>query len=60
VKKLSTFITEEKNLHMEHLDALMVMVDIAEVVEALEYKVAWIIKQASPGMVACFLQKHFV
>jgi hypothetical protein len=29
---------------MEHLDALMVMVDIAEVVEALEYKVAWVIK----------------
>ena len=45
---------------MEHFDALVVMVDITEVIKALEYEMAWIIQQASPFVVVGFFQEHFI
>ena len=45
---------------MKHFNALLIIIDVAKIIEALQYKMRWVIKQACTFMVVYFSQKHFV
>src|SRR5690606_2982712 len=47
-------------LLMEHADAVLVDVDIVEIVEALQNVVRWVVEHAGAGMVAGALQEHLI
>src|SRR5262249_22223443 len=45
-------------LHVEHLDALVVMVDVGEVVERLQHKMTWIVHDVAALVAPDALEKH--
>jgi hypothetical protein len=45
---------------MEHFDPLMVMVDVSQIIEALQHKMTGIVEQTSPRVLIHFFQEHFI
>src|SRR5690606_20763505 len=51
---------ELRILHMEHLNALVIMVDKSKIIHALKQEVRWVIKNACAFMIVHFFKKHLV
>jgi hypothetical protein len=45
---------------MEHFNALMIQVDIFQVIQALQYKVRWIIQQVGTFVAFYLVKEHLV
>src|SRR5690606_17087622 len=46
-------------LHVERFDKLMVMIDISDIIQLLQYKMTWIVQDIHPFMVSGSGQKPF-
>src|SRR6266446_2923589 len=59
VNALAPAGTKFRVFHVKHLDALVVEIEVLQVIELLENKVTGIEEDVAAGMIACALEKHF-